>query len=226
MTCYCKAAKSFRTAATFVLLIHPKEARKRIGTARILRLCIQNAFFKVGHGEAFDRDEEIQAWVEGPEYDPFVLFPGPRAIHLDRLSEGMALFDSSKTPVIFVIDGTWHQARIMLRDSQVLSSLRQLVFTPEAPSNYRIREQPQEFCVSSLEAVHALIDRLDRMKLSPAPEGRAHDNLLEVFSVMVDRQIAYEKESRLRRVLQVMEPAPSRGDGSNEKNVQPEGVSG
>ena len=194
MTCYCAAVRPFATQVVFVLLVHPKERRKRIGTAKIVRQCITNSEIIVGDGPALDEDLRLAHFLGNPEFDPVILYPGKDAHDLSR-GAAQPVFRSGKAPVIFVIDGTWHQARKMIRTSRLLGQIRQIAFEPSRPSQYRIREQPKQICVSTLEAVHAVTDRLAELGLCSAPAGRAHDNLLEVFSLMVDRQLDYEARS-------------------------------
>ena len=73
----------------------------------------------------------------------------------------------------------------MLRLSPSLSDLPRLSFDPPGLSRFRIRKQPADICLSTLEAVHHLIDLFE-------PPTRPHDHLLEIFDRMVERQIDYQ----------------------------------
>jgi DTW domain-containing protein len=190
--CYCAYVKPFEAGPLLVVLVHPKETRKRIGTNRMVQLGVSNSLRFMGTGEQLDVDPRIESLLRNPKYYPMVLYPGSAAIDLDSDSQGRAplteALRAGKRLLIFVIDGTWDLAQQMLHRSPRLQALPQLMFRPETPSSYRIRRQPGKICLSTVEAVHALLDRLDRLGTYPLP-ARGHDGLLEVFDQMVERQI-------------------------------------
>jgi DTW domain-containing protein YfiP len=61
-------------------------------------------------------------------------------------------------------------------------------FAPGRPSRYLFRRQPRAECLSTIEAVHRVIDLLDRPGGYPVRPTGAHENLLEVFDWMAERQ--------------------------------------
>ncbi|MEQ1879159.1 MAG: DTW domain-containing protein, partial [Bdellovibrionia bacterium] len=63
-----------------------------------------------------------------------------------------------------------------------------IAFTPPAPSRFRVRKQPHEFCFSTIEAVHHAIELLGFTQ-GFQTVGRAHDRLLSAFDHMVERQL-------------------------------------
>jgi hypothetical protein len=79
------------------------------------------------------------------------------------------------------LDGTWHQARTLFRDSPPLQALPQFFFQPERPTEYRVRREPKLEYVSTVEAVvHAL---------SLLEPGRSFQSLLDPFRRMIDLHI-------------------------------------
>lgn len=167
-----------------------------MGTARLVRSCVSNATLITGTGHEFDRDARLLGLVDAEAGDAFVLYPGRDAIDIGA-GPSQALEAKSragKPLVVLVIDGTWSHAKKMIRESKLLSSLPQIAFTPARPSSYRIREQPGEICMSTIEAVHATLELLSRSDRWPLPRERAHEQLLEVFDRMVERQIELERE--------------------------------
>jgi hypothetical protein len=105
-----------------------------------------------------------------------LLFPGEGAID-------PATLRGRPPRTVIVVDGTWSQARKVIRLNPFLSSLPRLAFTPERPSNYRIRAEPSEECVSTIEAVVHLLGALEG-----APER--FQPILTAFHEMVDLQLA------------------------------------
>lgn len=188
-TCYCQHIRPFATGPRFVLLIHPRESRRRVGTGRLTHLCIRNS--SLIEGIDFTRDPAVNALLADPANWPVVLYPGPDA--LDVGAGGAGRLESVVPPgrrlVVFVIDGSWATAKRMLRESANLRPLPQVRFTPPGRSIYQIRRQPDDACLSSLEAVHHLIGLLNASPRWRSEPG--HDNLIDVFRHMIDQQLGF-----------------------------------
>jgi len=173
-----------------VFLVHPRENRNAIGTARLAHLGLANSVLIEGNGFRFDQDPKIREFVSLTEFYPVVLYPGAGSLNLSAINTGECreAFPKNKKLVVFVIDGTWSLAKKMIQRSEILKALPQISFTPEKPSNYRIRVEPAFHCVSTIEAVHQILGKLEGHHLR-------HDQMLRVFNLMVEVQIAYELKS-------------------------------
>ena len=185
--CYCAHVAPLPTRTRILVLQHPRERDKAIGTARIAALCLPNA--EVAVGVDFREHARVRALLSDPAYPAVVLYPGPEA--RDLASE------PPRGPVtLIIIDGTWHQAKSLVRNNPWLDALPHYSLNPEAPSEYRIRREPALHCVSTIEALaHAL------GALEGEPE-RFSTALMAPFRAMVERQLAYAAESpggRVRR---------------------------
>ena len=104
------------------------------------------------------------------------------------------VFKTEKTPVVFVIDGTWATARKMMRQSENLHAVPRICFTPSAPSQFRVRKQPKAECFSTIEAIHQCVELLGE-QVGFNLNRREHDNLLNVFNQMVERQLHFIREA-------------------------------
>lgn len=193
--CYCASLRPFYPSFTVVLLQHPKERKNTIGTARMTHLSLLNSLLIPGIG--FEEDEKVNALIRDPAHHCVVLYPGENSVNVSEHADEFlsTVRTSSRKLVVFVIDGTWAQAKGMVRKSPRLTALPQICFTPDIPSQYKVRKQPNRFCLSTIEAVHALIRVLD----PKAPS----DILIELFASMVDRQIEC---GALRKVREVQHP--------------------
>jgi DTW domain-containing protein YfiP len=170
-----------------LVLQHPREHDKAIGTARIAQLSLPCA--EVAVGVDFHDHPRVRALLADASYPPVLLYPGPQAKDLTR--------EPPQGPVtLVVIDGTWHQARSLVRKNPWLQALPHYSLTPDAPSEYRIRREPALHCVSTIEALaHAL------GALEGEPE-RFQSALMAPFRAMVERQLEYAAQSpggRVRR---------------------------
>lgn len=191
--CLCAEIRPITPSFRVVLLQHPKERKNTIGTARLTHLCISNSVLIPG--VEFDQDHGVNALIDDPGNFCVTLFPGEHSINVSEHAADFFAYrmsDDSRILTVFVIDGTWANAKSMLRKSIRLASLPQIRFTPTTPSNYRVRKQPNRFCLSTIEAVHQLIRVLN-------PEKNP-DILVQLFGKMVDRQIECAKNANLREL--------------------------
>ena len=195
--CYCASVRPFDAKMRFVILIHPIEVKRRIATGRMSHLTLKNSDLIAGRD--FTNNKDVTAIVENPNIHSVILYPGPRSQNLTamNLNERASLFPSNKELAIFVIDGTWATARKMVR-SENLKSLPRICFTPERPSNFRVRKQPAAGCFSTIEAIHQTIELVGPTQGFDVAE-RTHDALLDVFDVMVERQLQFIREVRTNR---------------------------
>lgn len=207
VTCYCSRLRPFASYPEFVILIHPREARNRVGTGRMLHLSLTNSLLIDGHD--FSRDPRVARLIEDPQRHCALLYPGPRSLDLTRCAPGeaRAFTPPGKRLTLFIIDGTWDLARGMVNRSSNLKALPQLRFTPEKPSIYEIRHQPEDFCFSTLEAAHWIIERFASLGLTERPKDHAHEGLLETFRFMIGQQLDFARLSSGKRTVGLRAPA-------------------
>jgi DTW domain-containing protein YfiP len=186
LTCQCKNILSFDPKIRFVILIHVREAQKRIATGRLAHLCLENSLLLPGYD--YSDHKELNALLADPQYHPVILYPGPGSLNLNQV-EVKAIFPPGKKPLLFVIDGTWTTARKTLQRSKNLQKIPKICFTPKSISKFHVlRRQPEAHFFSTIEAIHETIELL-----APAvgfdTSQKKHDILLQVFYRMVEQQL-------------------------------------
>ena len=192
--CLCGSIKPFATRLRFAILMHTDEAKKqRTGTGRLAKLCLTNAELLVG--DDFTRDERVNALLKDPSWLPFLLFPGPEAVNFQTLAK--EAFPPGKAPLIFVIDGTWRSAKSILYKSRNVSALPRLSFARNYLSQFKIKKQPMENCVSTIEAIYHLCQEAEEAGCEDCRDRK--EVLMEVFKKMVDTQLRYSREQHRRR---------------------------
>lgn len=185
VACYCAHVTSIPTHTRVVVLQHPRERHKAIGTARIAALCLPSAEIVVGVD--FTENRRARELLSDRQAPAVLLYPSPDARDLRT--------DPPQGPVtLVVVDGTWHHAKTLLRENPWLHDLPKVAFAPEKPSEYRIRREPREDYVSTIEAmVHAL------GLLEPGDPAR-FQAMMVPFRAMVDTQLSYvARESTPRK---------------------------
>jgi DTW domain-containing protein YfiP len=198
VVCYCAHIVPIETRTRVVMVQHRKERDMPIGTLRMAELALPNSAVYVGV-DGLDDDPRLQAELARP--NTYLLFPGPDAIDVNDLA---VLHSEGDAPLtLVVVDGTWWQARSLLRRNPSLAALPQIRFTPPRPSDYRIRKEPADHCVSTVEAIAYLLGALE----GGFPR---FEPLLAPFRAMVDTQLQYVAERR---------GGPSRHAASREKRA-------
>jgi DTW domain-containing protein YfiP len=178
--CYCAALTTIETRSRIVILQHPREQGMPIGTAHMAHLCLPQSSVHVGI--KWDGTDVLRRACADPERPPVLLYPGKGARDI--------LQDPPVAPVtLIVIDGTWSQARTLVRNSPELADVPQYAFNPPAPSNYRIRREPRDEYVSTIEALMHVLGAIegDAQRFRP---------LLRPMNAMVDAQIKARAANR------------------------------
>jgi DTW domain-containing protein YfiP len=156
------------TRTKVVILIHPKEYKdQRTGTGRLTHLALRDS--ELIMGVEFDSNDRVRELLADPGFYPMLLYPGNGA---RSLPHGLSAEDlGGRRLLVFALDGTWACARKMLRLSPCLQRLPKLMLPPTAPSRFVIKHQPQEGCLSTLEATHELLSALEHSGLEDYPDS-------------------------------------------------------
>jgi DTW domain-containing protein YfiP len=190
--CYCAALPRLDTRTRVVILQHPRERDMPIGTARMASLCLPAASLHVGVRWA--EHPALAAALADPARPPILLYPGPGA--KDILREPPA------GPVtLVVVDGTWSQAKAVVRDNPILHALPRYAFAAPEPTQYRIRREPRVEYVSTIEALMHVLGALEG-------EPERFRALLEPLRAMVDAQLACQATAPERRTVRRRSPHP------------------
>lgn len=177
--CYCAQIERIETTTHVLILQHPRERKVGINTARIARLCLPNA--QLCRAVDFSGDPLVCRALSDPHRRAILLYPGPGSIDIRR--------DPPKGPVtLVVLDGTWWQASKLLKSNPAIAALPRYAFTPSQPSRYRIRSEPDEHYVATIEAMATVLGVLE------GDEPRMA-RLLVPFEAMVEHQLAIERDN-------------------------------
>lgn len=170
--CVCEAVAPINNKIALLILQHPQEQDKTLGTARLTALHFSDATLKVGLSwaslaKALGRPADPQRWG--------VLYLGSvRAAALDaeapviavnrkgEAEEGQQAVLRSLEGVV-LLDGTWSQAKALWWRNPWMLKCRRIVLNPARPSRYgKLRREPRSDGLSTLEAAGMLMSKLDR----------------------------------------------------------------
>ena len=149
--CVCEGLAPAASRTRVVLLQHPREARLAICSAWLTRLALENA--ELHRGVSFEGNPRVKELARAP--GATLLFPGVGSVPARVLAP-------QPPPVLFAVDGTWHQAEKMLRQNPSLASLPRVSVDAGRPSGYAgLRAEPGSVHLSTLEAVALALGDLE-----------------------------------------------------------------
>jgi DTW domain-containing protein YfiP len=191
--------RPFEASADFGLIVHPDEASSTVGTAWILRRSIKNLVWIRSDGEKLDQDPNFLGLIERA---PLLLFPGTTALNLNQASDEQwtALVPRSRRPLFLIVDGSWNQAKMILRKSAKLRALPRVSFDPGRTSEYTFKRQPHPACLSCVEGAHRTLEILAQRGWGELPPLREHDQMIEIFRSMIAYQIEQGKIHQAARL--------------------------
>jgi DTW domain-containing protein len=163
--CLCAWVRPTANRLPVLVLQHPQEAAQAKGSVRLLGLSLQACTVQVG--DAFD-PAALAAWL-GPPGASLLLYPD---------APGVAQAPGGPLPIparLVLLDGTWRQARGLLRSHLALQTLPRWALPDLAPPRYSIRRARQPAQRSTLEAACAALGLLEGRPAHYAP-------LLDAFS--------------------------------------------
>ena len=171
--CVCKAVSPVDTKIAVVILRHPQEQDRILGTARLATLQLTNAQLKTGLSwrnleAVVGRPADPKRWgilylgtsatsgvaASADGYDPL----GGEGRTLSAVSpKGEALPGEAgvlrRLEGIILLDGNWQQAKALWWRNAWMLKCTRLVLTPPRPSLYgNLRREPRRESVSTIEA--------------------------------------------------------------------------
>jgi DTW domain-containing protein YfiP len=174
----------------FVIVSHPKEARRKTSTGRMLHRSLKKSVFI--NRTDLDECTEFRNLISDENYQTVLLYPSADAVVYDFKSEKKQslkpqLLNGSEMKLqIILIDSTWHQAKKIYRDSKLLQRLSSFSLLPDRKSQFKIRTQPNKECLSTIECAHLIIEALGE-----ATEKELQQ-VIQPFNMMVKQQVDFQ----------------------------------
>lgn len=191
----CAHIKAVKTHTKFIILMHPKEFKKtKNGTGHLTHLSLLNSELFVGIDFSdHDRINEIIA-----THESFILYPSKHAINLCNENPWhQKSLHVKKAVAIFLIDSTWACSLKMMRESKNLHTLTHLSFEPTKRSSFKIKEQPMDYCLSTIESTLSVLELLTHWGVE-AIETKQLNAFLTPFHAMIEYQLGFSHAARFK----------------------------
>lgn len=155
LVCWCPFLphEKIQIKSKLFVLQHPSEVKKCLRTAPILEKSLESKHFKILRGKRFPGKHNMLQSIFDTT-NTLLLYPAADAVPVEDL-------DLSIQYNIIIIDGTWPQAKAMYNGNKSLQNLRKVVINAEGTSNYVIRTQPNDKCLSTVESAAIALSVLE-----------------------------------------------------------------
>jgi len=195
--CVCDSISPIKTKTKVLILQHPQEPDKTLGTARIAHLMLINskllialsrrnlehALGDLAPGEKIDPKDWLVLYLGSAK--PPRIAPGgdPKILVLNRESKPHPDSDQILRRIkgILVLDGTWSQAKALWwRNAWILKLQRAVLCTPQRSLYGKLRKEPRPESVSTIESLGLALAILEG-------KSELNDQLLVPFKALLER---------------------------------------
>jgi hypothetical protein len=179
-----------------LVLQHPQEPDKLLGTARLAHLALPSSTLAVGLSwpnlkAALKRDAQPSRWAvlhlgsgvkEGPVSTART---GPTLQFVDKRGHAIAPIPSDQIDGLVVLDGTWSQAKALWWRNPWLLKLKRAILLPTRTSLYgELRSEPRRECLSTIESIAQSLTALGE---PPSVE----ESLVGLLATLIERYRQY-----------------------------------
>jgi DTW domain-containing protein len=189
--CICDTVEPIESRVALLILQHPQEQDRALGTARLTAQHFRNATLKIGLSwpsltKALGRPADPQRWavLYLGSARAAQLAPGRDVVVLDR--KGAALPDQEAALAdiqgVIVLDGTWSQAKTLWWRNAWMLKCRRIVLEPGRPSRYgKVRREPRRDALATIEAAALLLSRLEKRPEIALTLNKSFEHMLERY---------------------------------------------
>lgn len=186
-SCMCGHIRAIETQSKFIVLMHPKEFKKtKNGTGHLTHLSLPNS--ELFMGIDFSNNARINEIIA--THESFILYPSSHAINLSHENpRAQTSLHVNKPMAIFLIDSTWACSLKMIRESKNLHALAHISFDSTKRSEFKIKEQPLEYCLSTMESTLTVLELLSQWQIETI-KAEQLEKFLTPFHAMIHYQLA------------------------------------
>ena len=204
--CICGSITPIENRISLLILQHPQEQDRALGTARLTALHFKDAVLKIGLSWP-----SLSKALGRPVADPSrwaVLYLGSAKVaDLDTDSEIVAINRKGEVEDhqrailkdiegIVLLDGTWSQAKALWWRNAWMLKCQRVILGPKHPSRYgKLRREPRRDGLSTIESAAMLLSALEK-----------RPDIAETLNASFERMLAKYREAQA--VLPELAPKP------------------
>ena len=170
--CVCEGIPRIDNKVALLILQHPQEQDRELGTVRLTALHFKDALLKIGLSwpsltKILDRQTDPQRWaiLYLGSVKAKTVAPDREIVVVNKNGSAVDHQDSALREIegIILLDGTWSQAKALWWRNGWMLKCKRVVLGPKRPSRYgKLRREPRSDGLSTIEATGMLLARLER----------------------------------------------------------------
>jgi DTW domain-containing protein YfiP len=171
--CVCDSITPIENRIALLILQHPQEQDRALGTARLTALHFKNAVLKIGLSWP-SLSRALGRPVQDPQRWALLYLGSAKVADLDTDRDIVAInrkgqVDDNQRGIlrdiegIVLLDGTWSQAKALWWRNAWMLKCQRVILGPARPSSYgKLRREPRRDGLSTIEAAAMLLAALER----------------------------------------------------------------
>jgi tRNA-uridine aminocarboxypropyltransferase len=208
--CICDVITPIENRVSVLILQHPQEQDRALGTARLTALQLKNAVLKIGLSWP-SLSKALGHTVSDPSRWAVLYLGSAKVSDLDTKSEIVAINrkgeveDNQRAILkgiegIVLLDGTWSQAKALWWRNAWMLKCQRVILGPARPSRYgKLRREPRSDGLSTIEAAAMLLSGLEKR---PEISATLHSSF--------ERMLAKYREAQILLPELAPKPRPKR----------------
>ena len=190
--CVCETVTPIESRISLLILQHPQEQDRALGTAHLAALHFKDAVVKIGLSWP-SLAKALGRSVADPARWAVLYLGSAKASDLDTDKEVVALTrkgdaaDNQRAILsaiegVVLLDGTWSQAKALWWRNAWMLKCQRVILNPKHPSRYgALRREPRADGLSTIEAAGMLIAALERRPEIAATLNASFERMLARF---------------------------------------------
>src|ERR1700722_17281839 len=204
--CICDSITPIESRISLLILQHPQEQDRALGTARLTALHFSSAVLKIGLSWP-SLSKALGRQVSDPSRWAVLYLGSAKVADLETTSDIVAInrkgeIEDSQRAIlkdiegIVLLDGTWSQAKALWWRNAWMLKCQRVILGPAHPSRYgKLRREPRRDGLSTVEAAAMLLSSLEK-----------RPDIAETLHASFERMLARYREAQ--RVLPGLAPKP------------------
>jgi DTW domain-containing protein YfiP len=204
--CICDSITPIENKVALLILQHPQEQDRALGTARLTALQFKNAVLKIGLSWP-SLSKALGRKVNDPSSWAVLYLGSAKVADLETISDIVAInrkgeIEDNQRGIlrdiegIVLLDGTWSQAKALWWRNAWMLKCQRVILGPQHPSRYgKLRREPRGDGLSTIEAAAMLLSSLEK-----------RPDIADTLHQSFERMLARYREAQ--KVLPELAPKP------------------
>ena len=217
--CICDSITPIENRVEILILQHPQEQDRALGTARLTAMHFKDAVVKIGLSWP-SLSKALGRKVDDPSRWAVLYLGSAKVADLETDREVVAInrkgeIEDNQRAIlkdiegIVLLDGTWSQAKALWWRNAWMLKCQRVILGPKRPSRYgKLRKEPRGDGLSTIEAAGLLLAGLEKR-----PE------IAETLNAAFDRMLARYQE--VQAEMPELAPKPKKRDYRRRKGAKP-----